>query len=356
MTKKECQSCSLELNYALDSLEVLEVVRDVTLFKDKREGSIVSTNTLNRSLEIQKALIRNSGSNFSSKSRGLGSLMTHNESASLLDRVNNCGNIPRYNGSEVNKLTRYTHFGLGHFTSFSKNMHLGTPANDGHIGTRLDNFCLTKGDGIVTYGDVSNRATVQGLGFEEQAWVRVADTGQQKTLGLNRITRNNYLKTGRMGKISFRTLTVVVATMADCTIWSTDGETTTVELVARTVTHLGSFINKLVKGWKDVISELNFGDCGPPRGSVANTETCNTLLTERGIEDAVFAELVTQAHAAAEDTTKGHILTKENRLVVCLEGNAHSIVNGHEHVHALLRLSHVLHRAIRRSSSSCYRA
>ena len=45
----------------------------------------------------------------------------------------------------------------------------------------------------------------------------------------------------------------------------------------------------LVKGWKDVISELDFGDRGGAGSSHSDSEGDNTLLGDRCVEDSVLS-------------------------------------------------------------------
>lgn len=60
--------------------------------------------------------------------------------------------------------------------------------------------------------------------------------------------------------------------------WRPNGKSTHIELTTAAVSNLSSFVYKLVKGWVDVIRELDFCYGGVAHGSESDSETCNALL------------------------------------------------------------------------------
>ena len=48
-------------------------------------------------------------------------------------------------------------------------------------------------------------------------------------------------------------------------------------------------MTNLIESWENIIGELDFRDGGVAHSSKTDPKTCNALLCERGIEDALFA-------------------------------------------------------------------
>jgi hypothetical protein len=70
-----------------------------------------------------------------------------------------------------------------------------------------------------------------------------------------------------MRKVSLHTLRVIQCTVANRSVWGTDGQLAAVEFVARTVAILGSFINNLMAIMKDDATHMSGPDQRPGKCS-----------------------------------------------------------------------------------------
>lgn len=77
-----------------------------------------------------------------------------------------------------------------------------------------------------------------------------------------------------------------MTTMAHCAVRRAEREFATVKLSSGAIAELSGFIHNLVKGWEDVIRELNLGDRRASRGGVANRKPSNTLCHQEKQDDS----------------------------------------------------------------------
>lgn len=101
-----------------------------------------------------------------------------------------------------------------------------------------------------------------------------------------------------------------------------------------TVTNLRCFVDELIKGRIDIIRELYLGDRFHALGCAADSEAHDALLGERGIEDAFRSKLCGEVHGAAENTSKGHILAKQQDTLISGHSGGQRIIDGLEKVHS----------------------
>lgn len=71
---------------------------------------------------------------------------------------------------------------------------------------------------------------------------------------------------------------MVEASVTNRTIGSPDSKLSAIVFIARPISELGSFINDLVKGRKDVVSKLHFSNTSCSRCSKTNSKSCYSLL------------------------------------------------------------------------------
>lgn len=71
---------------------------------------------------------------------------------------------------------------------------------------------------------------------------------------------------------------MIQSTVAHRHCWRPDGKSTHVELTTAAVSDLRSFVYKLVKGWVDVIRELDLCYGSVAHGSESDSEACDALL------------------------------------------------------------------------------
>ena len=132
-----------------------------------------------------------------------------------------------------------------------------------------------------------------------------------------RIARNDNFQTRRMGKISFWRLTVVVTTSDTAAVWRAEHQTTDVKFIAGAVTELGRFVDDLVKGRKDVVGKLNFGDWRHALRRHTIGKTGDALFCKRRVKTTRFAVFFLQLRCRAEHTAKmADIFTKTHHAIV----------------------------------------
>lgn len=91
---------------------------------------------------------------------------------------------------------------------------------------------------------------------------------------------------------------------------------------------------ELVERGEEVVCELDFGECGVSLGSETDGEADDSLLSERGVEDALAAEAFREAHGAAEDAAEGDVFAEYAGFFVGGEDGGEGVVDGLEEVHA----------------------
>lgn len=111
-----------------------------------------------------------------------------------------------------------------------------------------------------------------------------------------------------------------------------DGEFSALKHATASVAVLGRLVDDLVEGWEHVVSELQLCDGRGAGDGGADSETGDTLLTQRRVEDAVGAELVLEAERAAEHTAEGNVLAEDDGRVVLVQGRVQRLVDRLEHV------------------------
>ena len=104
--------------------------------------------------------------------------------------------------------------------------------------------------------------------------------------------------------------------MTDCSIWAPNCHFTAVKLITRAIAELGSFVDDLIEGREDIVSELNLSNGRSTSASCSNGEASDTLLAQRRVEHAISAVLLVEAHSAAEHTAKLDILTENESAII----------------------------------------
>ena len=132
----------------------------------------------------------------------------------------------------------------------------------------------------------------------------------RRTFSLRGVAWHDNLEAGRVAEVRLRRLGVIQSAVSNRSAWSTEHNSSTVEQVARPVAVLGSFVHDLIEGWEDVVGKLDLSDAPVPHSGVPNRKSGNALLTQRGVEDTVVAELFSQAVTASEDSTERNILAE----------------------------------------------
>ncbi len=101
------------------------------------------------------------------------------------------------------------------------------------------------------------------------------------------------------------------------------------ELAEGAVVHLGDLADDLVEGRVDEAVELDLDDGPVAAQGQADGAAHDPGLGQRGVDDAVLAEVLLQALGDAEDTAElADVLAHEQDLGVALHGGAHAGVEG----------------------------
>lgn len=74
----------------------------------------------------------------------------------------------------------------------------------------------------------------------------------------------------------------------------------------------GKGLSYLIKRWENVVGELYFRNRGCPHVCETYTETCDSLLAKRSIEDSVLSETIRKTHRASEDSAEGYVLAEKD--------------------------------------------
>jgi len=100
--------------------------------------------------------------------------------------------------------------------------------------------------------------------------------------------------------------------MADSSVGRADSQRAAVELVARAISKLCSFVHQLIEGWEDVVSKLHLGDGSRASRGVPDSKASDTLLTKRSVEYSVGSVLLVEVHRAPEHSSKLNILSEQD--------------------------------------------
>jgi hypothetical protein len=118
-------------------------------------------------------------------------------------------------------------------------------------------------------------------------------------------------------------------TVTNTSCWHADHQPTTIRTRGtRSVPVFCYLVVYLIKCWKDIIGELDFGDRLHAFCSSTYSKTYQPLLAERCVEDTFCAKVCCQVHGASEDASKLYVLSEYQHPLVCLEGMAQCFVHG----------------------------
>lgn len=176
---------------------------------------------------------------------------------------------------------------LGHLSYLLQCPHQVSVSDKSNIFSFVHDFSLLEGEAVISNRDDVFSISVEGLWLEENDWVGVSDRSQEQTFSLNGISGHNDFESRSMSEVCLRRLRVVKCTVADSTPSCPDCKGSAFELTTRTVSILCGLIDNLIEGWEDIVTKLYLCDSGMPGNSQPNSESDNTLLGKRSIENPI---------------------------------------------------------------------
>ena len=120
---------------------------------------------------------------------------------------------------------------------------------------------------------------------------------------------------------------MVEGSVTDSSIWAPNCHFTAVKLITRAIAELGSFVDDLIEGREDIVSELNLSNGRSTSASCSNGKASDTLLAQGSVEHAISAVLLVEAHSAAEHAAKLDILTENESAIISFHGHVERVHN-----------------------------
>jgi len=127
---------------------------------------------------------------------------------------------------------------------------------------------------------------------------------------LNWISRDNNFKSRSMCEICLRRLWVIECSMSNSSPCCSDCKRSTLELSSRSISIFCSLVDYLIKGWENIISELNLCNCCVSSYCKSNSEAQNSLFWKRCIEDSINSISFTESASASKHSSKFDILSE----------------------------------------------
>jgi hypothetical protein len=98
---------------------------------------------------------------------------------------------------------------------------------------------------------------IHGFGLQKDDRVRVADAGQQQSLGSSRAAGNHHLQARGVRKVRLRGLRVVVRAVTHSAVRGAEGQAANVELSTATIPVLGRLVDNLANSKVSAVACLN---------------------------------------------------------------------------------------------------
>jgi len=217
--------------------------------------------------------------------------MSYNAFSCFLYWINNSFSIPRENCSQINNFNWYSCL-LSHFCCHPSNSHLEPIGYQSNIWAFLKNFSFPKWNFKIFQWNFFLSNSVECLWFKEQSWILASDATQKKSFSLDWASWHDNYKAWSVCKIRFRRLWMIMSSMSNSTIWWSEGKTSTVKFVSRSISIFSSFINNLIKSWENVISKLHFSNSCTTWCCCSNCKSSNTLFGKWSIEYSICSVFV----------------------------------------------------------------
>ena len=146
-------------------IQVLLLIGQIMLLKHQSKGRIISTNTLNRCLQMEETLLLYRRDNLRAEATSDGCLMTHYQLARLLDAACNAFYVPGKDGTQIDEFAGYAIL-RGKFARHPESPKLGTPTNNGDIGTWTDDFGFPEWYFVVSVWNIFDCRSIENLYFD----------------------------------------------------------------------------------------------------------------------------------------------------------------------------------------------
>lgn len=125
---------------------------------------------------------------------------------------------------------------------------------------------------------------------------------------------------------SFITLRVIHCSMPNSPTWCPNSHLSTIPSPSTPISQLGSFIDNLIKGWKNIVSKLDFRNRVFTLHCQPNGKTDDSLFRKRSVEYSILSKFFIQILSTSEDSPKFDILSKSVRLRVFKHELIHSLI------------------------------
>lgn len=300
-----------------------------------RHRNISSSDTSRRSIEVVESLLIDDGDNLSTNTMLGPTLFDGDKAVGLLHTVDNGITVKRTDRTEVDDLGADS-LGLKKISSLESDANITREGDNSNISTLTHDLSLTDVNGEVGIEDLLGHGeslSVENLTLEEDNWIRVTDRSLEETDGILGIIRSNNLETGAGSKPGGETLRVLGTDGSGGTVGSTE-HNRDLDLTTGHVTGLGSRVDDVINGLEGKVHGHELTDGLQTSLSGTNSETGETHLGNRSINNSLLLELVDKSlgHLVSTMVTS-NFLTKDEDLIITnkllLHGVVESITDGH---------------------------
>ena len=289
---------------------------------------------------MKKTVLLDFSRNFSSEAVCDLCFMSDYASSCPFHTFKNCFCVPGEDSSEVNNFTIDAFF----FCLFHCKFNLSK------LGSIRD-YCYMRS--MSKYLSFSNRNcvvflryfffsnSIQRFWFKKYDRIFTSNSAQKHSFCLNWASWYHDNKSWSMSKVTFNTLRMIMCSMPDSPIWRSNCQTSAIKLISTSVSELCSFINDLVKSRKYVICKLHLCNGSCPSTCIPDCKPCNTLLTQRSVENSIRSIFLVQINRASKNASKFNIFAEQNGRRILGHCYIHCVIDRFTQVHLyfLMRVS-----------------
>lgn len=251
-------------------------------------------------------------------------LMTNNESPRLFDTFDNGLQIKGKNSLQINQLNFNFQLFFHFFQGLQTYPKLRPIGNNSQVLPRPNNFTLSQLYLIRVQRDLLFQFSVQSLRLKKDDWIGVQNRSRQKSLGSNTVSWLDQYQSRGMGKKCLIGLAMPKPPVTNRATGSPYSKASAVPVGAASISELGCLVDQLVEGRENVVVELDLSYGIVTLGGKTYSESGDSLLAQRGVEDSVVSVFFVKVLSAAENTSKLNVFPKDVGVLVL----GHELIQG----------------------------
>ena len=247
---------------------------------------------------MHQPLARQPGGDLGPEAAGQRRFMDDDAAAGFLHRGKNAVHIQGFQGGDIDDfgLDAFAGQNIGGLHRFAQHR---APADQRNVRTLQRDEAAVERQGAAIVDNRLPGRPVGALGLQKDDRVRIANGGQQQTVGLRRRGRDDDADARNVGEHRLRAFRVMFRRMDAAAIGRAEHHRTG-QPSTRAGAHPRGMVHQLVDHRIDEAHELDFGDRTEPHGRQPDRQAADQRLRQRRIAHARLAETGDQAFRRPE--------------------------------------------------------